>query len=83
MIRHVDQGAFVTSQQSSSASGSQRRLLSQALSSTPVGGAMSEDHDLAALCGERSLGQFENVLPHFRLFTALVATRELRTVKKL
>ena len=27
--------------------------------------------------------QFENVLPHFRLFTALVATRELRNVKKL
>jgi hypothetical protein len=29
------------------------------------------------------LAQFENVLPHFRLFTALLATRELRNVKKL
>jgi hypothetical protein len=42
---------------------------------TNVGGAMSQAHDLAALCGERSLAEFENVLPHFRLFTALVATR--------
>ncbi len=38
---------------------------------------------LAALRGGRSLAEFENVLPHFRLFTALVATRELRKVKKL
>jgi len=43
----------------------------------------SEGHNIHALFGERALAQFESVLPHFRLFTAVVATRELRKVKKI
>jgi hypothetical protein len=38
-----------------------------------------EGHNLHALFGERPLAQFENVLPHFCLITALGTTRKLRT----